>query len=733
MSRINNLLLLFLSVLLSSCVSQTADERAMRQMAERLFPEHASRFSFVQDADDSCGKDWYEIEAEGRKIVISGNNANSMAVGLNSYLNNYCHTSVSWYLDDKIQMPEELPLPETKVRSEARCENRFFLNYCTFGYTMPWWSWEEWERFIDWMALNGVNLPLAITGQEAVWYRVWSKLGLTDEEIRNYFTGPAHLPWHRMTNLDYWQGPLPMEWLDAQVELQKKIVERERQYNMRPVLPAFAGHVPAELNRVYPEAKISRMSSWGGFKDEYRSHFLDPLDSLFTVIQKEFLEQQTGLFGTDHIYGADPFNEVDPPSWEPEFLATCARNLYGSLTQVDPDATWLQMTWLFYIDRDEWTNERVEAFLRAVPQDRLILLDYYCENTEVWKQTESYYGQPYIWCYLGNFGGNTMLAGNVKEVGERIENVFAQGGDNFSGLGSTLEGFDCNQFMYEYLFAKAWDSGCSDEEWFEKLADRRSGREDKAVREAWKGLYEKIYVDPAILGHATLVNARPSLKGHGNWTTEPKTVYDNEDLFDIWETMLSAEEYERDAYGYDVVNIGRQVLGNHFLVLRDEFASAYEERNVDALVKKGEEMMGLLADVDRLLGTQSSFLLGKWIADARAVGSTEELKDYYEENARNLISTWGDRNQSLNDYANRTWNGMVSDYYAPRWEMFINDVVGAVVEGREFDRKGFHEKVTQFEIDWVKSDRQYISEPEGDSVEIARELMNKYRKSVKKR
>lgn len=733
MSRINNLLLLFLSVLLSSCVSQTADERAMRQMAERLFPEHASRFSFVQDADDSCGKDWYEIEAEGRKIVISGNNANSMAVGLNSYLNNYCHTSVSWYLDDKIQMPEELPLPETKVRSEARCENRFFLNYCTFGYTMPWWSWEEWERFIDWMALNGVNLPLAITGQEAVWYRVWSKLGLTDEEIRNYFTGPAHLPWHRMTNLDYWQGPLPMEWLDAQVELQKKIVERERQYNMRPVLPAFAGHVPAELNRVYPEAKISRMSSWGGFKDEYRSHFLDPLDSLFTVIQKEFLEQQTGLFGTDHIYGADPFNEVDPPSWEPEFLATCARNLYGSLTQVDPDATWLQMTWLFYIDRDEWTNERVEAFLRAVPQDRLILLDYYCENTEVWKQTESYYGQPYIWCYLGNFGGNTMLAGNVKEVGERIENVFAQGGDNFSGLGSTLEGFDCNQFMYEYLFAKAWDSGCSDEEWFEKLADRRSGREDKAVREAWKGLYEKIYVDPAILGHATLVNARPSLKGHGNWTTEPKTVYDNEDLFDIWETMLSAEEYERDAYGYDVVNIGRQVLGNHFLVLRDEFASAYEERNVDALVKKGEEMMGLLADVDRLLGTQSSFLLGKWIADARAVGSTEELKDYYEENARNLISTWGDRNQSLNDYANRTWNGMVSDYYAPRWEIFISDVVGAVVEGREFDRKGFHEKVTQFEIDWVKSDRQYISEPEGDSVEIARELMNKYRKSVKTR
>ena len=66
-------------------------------------------------------------------------------------------------------------------------------------------------------------------------------------------------------------------------------------------------------------------------------------------------------------------------------------------------------------------KRRVEAFLKAVPQDKLLLLDYYCENTEVWKQTDRYFGQPYLWCYLGNFGGNTMLAGNTKEVGKRIE------------------------------------------------------------------------------------------------------------------------------------------------------------------------------------------------------------------------------------------------------------------------------------------------------------------------
>ncbi|MEI3155517.1 MAG: alpha-N-acetylglucosaminidase TIM-barrel domain-containing protein [Odoribacter sp.] len=54
-------------------------------------------------------------------------------------------------------------------------DKRFFLNYCTFGYTMAWWQWRDWERFIDWMALNGVNMPLAITGQEAIWLKVWKK------------------------------------------------------------------------------------------------------------------------------------------------------------------------------------------------------------------------------------------------------------------------------------------------------------------------------------------------------------------------------------------------------------------------------------------------------------------------------------------------------------------------------------------------------------------------------
>ena len=102
MCKIKCLFLLMLIVLCSSCKESTEDEKAMQQMVERLFPEYASQFSFEQS--EKIDKDWYEIEAQGGTVRIRGNNANSMAVGLNYYLNHYCLTSVSWYVNDTVEI-----------------------------------------------------------------------------------------------------------------------------------------------------------------------------------------------------------------------------------------------------------------------------------------------------------------------------------------------------------------------------------------------------------------------------------------------------------------------------------------------------------------------------------------------------------------------------------------------------------------------------------------------------
>ena len=66
---------------------------------------------------------------------------------------------------------ESLPASKFVLKSNDRF--RYYQNVCTPGYTFVFWQWPQWESHIDWMALNGINLPLAFTAQEAIWNRVY--------------------------------------------------------------------------------------------------------------------------------------------------------------------------------------------------------------------------------------------------------------------------------------------------------------------------------------------------------------------------------------------------------------------------------------------------------------------------------------------------------------------------------------------------------------------------------
>lgn len=670
---------LILSALLalSSCNPEIRNAKAL---AGRIMGDKASGIVFEQISSD---KDSYEIESVGGKVHIRGNNANSMAVGLNRYLQEYCLSNVSWYDYNPVELPQTLPAVEGKVSADANVDYRFFLNYCTYGYTMPWWGWKEWERFIDWMALNGVNMPLAITGQEAVWQKVYRNHGMSDEQIRKFFTGPAHLPWQRMCNLDYWQGPLPQGWIDAQAKLQKKILKRERALNMTPVLPAFAGHIPAELAEGKTEkVDTFRVSYWGGFANEYRCTFLSPMDPLYSDIQREFMEEQTRLYGTDHIYGVDPFNEVDAPFWDPETLAKISSGIYKSMTDVDPDAIWLQMGWLFYADEGHWTDENIKAYLTAVPRGKMIILDYYCDHTQVWERTESFYGQDFIWCYLGNFGGMTGIEGDFHQNSDWLAQTAAQAGPGFVGIGSTLEGFGVNEPVYEHVLSKAWNTGISDEEYIDNIADRHLGRKDDDFRRFWHIIADRISVTHSKTASASVVNAHPSLEHRWHWTTEIKRGYDIAELEKALE-LLEGVEGASNYLAYDKTNVRRQVIANRAEAIRDAFTAAYRASDRAGMLKHRQAFLDLCDELTAVLRTRREFSLDDWIESAKSWAVSPEEEAYYEMNARSLISVWGD-SFHLCDYANRDWDGLVDTYYKVRWERFFDAVIAAFDAGEPF-------------------------------------------------
>ncbi len=65
-----------------------------------------------------------------------------------------------------------------KIRIERIWKYSYYLNVCTFSYSMVWWDEKRWEQEIDYMALKGINMALMFTGQEQVWLDTYSMLGL---------------------------------------------------------------------------------------------------------------------------------------------------------------------------------------------------------------------------------------------------------------------------------------------------------------------------------------------------------------------------------------------------------------------------------------------------------------------------------------------------------------------------------------------------------------------------
>lgn len=106
MGRYLCLLWILLMVSISSQAKKYKDVEVAEALLERLIPAYADMFRFEKIAS---GKDFFRIKSDADSvIVISGNNANSMATGLNYYLKYYCLTTVSWYADIPIEMPDKL-------------------------------------------------------------------------------------------------------------------------------------------------------------------------------------------------------------------------------------------------------------------------------------------------------------------------------------------------------------------------------------------------------------------------------------------------------------------------------------------------------------------------------------------------------------------------------------------------------------------------------------------------
>ena len=200
------------------------------------------------------------------------------------------------------------------------------------------------------------------------------------------------------------------------------------------------------------------------------------------------------------------------------------------------------------------------------------------------------------------------------------------------------------------------------------------------------------------------------------------------DLLAVWDYLLAQDNVTTDAMTIDLVWVGRQLLGDLFLVEKQAFDTALKQGDKESVYAHSSTLFELLSDIDILNSHHPQATLSHWLQQARELGSAPEVKDYYEMNARRLITTWGGH---LNDYACRCWNGLMWDYYTKRWEIYIREATVAAISKKEFDKVSLSTQVDKFQQKWATSTEAVIQGvSEQDVLTHCRDLREKYRQQL---
>ncbi len=696
-------------------ISSAAAEGAAGAVIQRLLPEHSE--SFVCEVRPGItDQDVFQIASHGGKIVLRGNRPVAVAAAFNHYLEHVAGGHLSW-CGDQLDLADPLPLPKQTITVESRFRHGYAFNYCTFNYTMAWWDWPRWEREIDLMAANGIDLPLAIIGTEAVWLNVLQRFGYTKDEAKHFIAGPAYTAWWLMGNLEGRGGPVTDAWIESRVALQRKILARMRELGMRPVMQGFVGLVPDNLPKKIPGTRVVPQGRWLA---DQRPAVLHPGDPLFHRMATAWYEEQEKLFGACDAFAGDLFHEGGKTKGLS--VSATVRAVQQAMLARDPNALWIIQGW--------GGNPKGEL-LSALRTDRTLILELCNEFWRNWQGTRGFNGTPWAFGTVMIYGGNTALHGRIDTVANHL-NAALKSETPPVAIGMAWEGIDTNPVVNAYLWDCRWSTEAPDPaKWIEGYAIRRYGTDKPQIREAWKRLLQSAYAswpNQRRPGESVFC-ARPSLnvKKVSPFAASIQVHYDQRLLRDAVRLLLEvAPECARhETYRHDLVDFTRQFMANAAQIPYREMISAFQSGNPPAFETAAKQFIDMLDDQNRLLAADSRFLLGLWLSDARnAAGGDAVQREQNERNARLLITTWTHERSGLGDYAWREWNGLLERYYRPRWMAFIDDLRGRLA-GRKPSPPNYFAMESAWAADHWESD-SYPVTASGDPVLLSRELLERW-------
>ncbi|KAG0221558.1 hypothetical protein BGW41_006683 [Actinomortierella wolfii] len=759
----------------------------VQALVKRLLPanyHNAFEFQLVDSLTPPTPDNKFDIfrvsNKAGSGILIEGTTVSALTRGLKFYLEEAAQVTVEWSGNRLNELPASPPaVPGGSQTRGSFVPHRYYTNVVSFGYQFPYWSWKRWEQEIDWMALNGVNMVPAYVGQEYVFREFYRSLNLTDEEIGNYFTGPSFAPWQRMGNIQgSWNHQLlnisqstentyKFKYIDEQWALQQLILARLGELQISPLLPTFQAFVPKELPSKFPGTVFKKTAGWENFP-AYLGEvtYVEQTEPLYAELQAKFLQLQDKLNGghRSKYYLLDLFNELKPDCTTADCLAAITSAVTKSLQTVDKDAVWVMQGW--FMTSPWWEPHLSEGYFKGIRDAgaSALIFDLAAEVFPGWGDTRGFYGTDFGWSLLNNFGTAQGLFGNLPRILTDPFKAYHEYKSNFKAIGVTAEGIYNNEYLYDAVLDLAWvdpNVPIDAKSHLEQYVQRRYGpaKATAPVLDAFDKLSKTVWNNaPQMANSRSFVERPPALDMVVTGPWMPTVVWYNKTTFlEAWEGLVRSALWEQNSqispsWKFDLVDTTREaLLFTVFPAIHESLVAAYKAKDLNKVREYGQKLLQLVRDTDTVLNTSPYFSLNTFIGDShKAVDPTGRLGDFVrfdqpgltkssyqrfmESNVKTIFTWWGVTGigHNLPDYASKQWGGMLSSYYYPRWELFVQHLETAVRTNTDFDDAAFTTQRLRLEAAWQA--RPWGTRPGEtlttngqESTEVVRELYHKYR------
>ena len=680
-------------------------------------------FDFVLEENTQSDHDYYEISNHDGKIQIKGNKGLSLTTGLNHYLKYYCNVSISQQTK-QVDMPEEIVPVEETIRKETPYQIRYAYNYCTHSYTMAFWGETQWQNELDWLALNGFNAILDITGQEEVWRRFMGELGYSTDEIKDWLVGPGYFGWQYMANMENVNGPIPDNWFAQRTELARKNQRKMRALGMTPILQGYSGMVPNSIQDKDPDAQIIAQGQWNGMQ---RPAMLKTNTETYQRYAEMFYQAQQEVYGdVSHFYATDPFHEGGNTGGIGRDIV--GRAVLDEMKKYDSDAVWVIQSWSFQ-------PELLQNITSEEKQNNILLLDLNATKGARYSSTDEFAGSNWVYCMLENYGGRSGLNGNLEKF-TTIPSQIKGTTKHMVGMGISPEGTNNNPVKYDLFLEMMWEEEDIDlQEWITHYIERRYGELSEGAQKAWEVLLETAYQNSSNFADPpeSVINARPQFditKAAPNGNTG--RTYNTKRFEKALEYLM--EDYDllkdNEGYLYDLTDLLRQAIANSAQESYEAFTAAFEAGNKEVFAEKSQEFLDIVDLQDRVLSTNEHFMVGTWLKSSAeaAEGQDEFTQMIFQLNGKAIISTWAPYYcWGVYDYANREYGGLTRDYYMQRWQLWI-DRLSAKLDGEDVSNYAEISTAESHAIawEWARSDQEYSTQPTGDIRALYEEFMANY-------